>query len=77
MTRVVRDGGEIAATLTVSDPAPAYAFWKSELPRAGYSVSSAEFVGSAGEIRFAGHGCGGNSQIAINSTAVAVQCESS
>lgn len=77
-TRVVnsvKDGKELAATLTVPDAAKAYSFWKSSLPGAGYRVTSAQTVGANSEIRFSGHGCGGNSQIAITSSGVAVQCE--
>ena len=73
--RVVDDGGEIAATLTVPDPAAAATFWKSALPTAGYTVTSAQTAGGFGEIRFSGHGCGGDSQLALQGTTVALQCD--
>jgi len=72
---MVRDGNEIAGTVTVVDPQKAYSFWKTELPAFGYQVTGAELAGGAGEIRFAGHGCVGNSQIAINGRQAVVQCE--
>lgn len=75
VTRSVDDGGEIAATLTVADPATATSFWKSALPRAGYTITSDESVGGLGEIRFSGHGCVGNSQLALQGTTVALQCD--
>jgi hypothetical protein len=75
VTRSADDGGEIAATLTVPDPAAATSFWKSALPRAGYTITSDESVGGFGEIRFSGHGCGGNSQLALQGATVALQCD--
>ena len=75
VTRSVDDGGEIAATLRVTDPAAATSFWKTALPKAGYTVVSDQSVGGFGEIRFSGHGCGGDSQLAIQGTTVALQCD--
>lgn len=74
VTRVQSDSGETAATLTVPDPGQATTFWKSALPAAGYAVISAQTAGGFGEIRFSGHGCVGNSQLAIQGTSVALQC---
>lgn len=75
VTRSADDGGEIAATLTVPDPAAATSFWKSALPRAGYTVTSDQSVAGFGEIRFSGHGCVGNSQLALQGATVALQCD--
>lgn len=69
------DGQEIAATLTVTDGTAAVTFWESALPSAGYEVTSSQSVGPLSEIRFTGHGCVGNSQLAITGTSVAVQCD--
>ena len=71
----VRDDSEIASTLVVTDDQQAYDFWRSALPGAGYTVVSAESSGSLREIRFSGHGCTGDSQIAFNGPAIAIQCD--
>lgn len=73
---VVRDENQIAAQITLTDPAAAYDFWRSALPKAGYTVTKAESVNATfGEIRFRGHGCAGNSQIAVAGGTAAVQCD--
>lgn len=73
--RIVRDGKEYAGTITVKRASAAFAFWKKQLPRRGYTVRSAERVGGYGEIRFRGHGCVGNSQLAFTGgRTVAYQC---
>ena len=74
--RIVKDGKEYAGTITVRSTAAAFAFWKRELPRRGYTVRSAERLGSISEIRFRGHGCVGNSQLAATgSTRWIYQCD--
>ncbi len=72
---VVRTAGEIDGTVMVTDPAQAVAFWKAALPKAGYRVLSVDTSGGVGEIRFAGHGCVGDSQIAVVGNQAQVQCD--
>lgn len=74
--RIVRDGKEYAGFITVKSASAAYTFWKRELPRHGYTVRSAERFGGLGEIRFRGHGCVGDSQLAFPGTRrIAYQCD--
>lgn len=70
---VVKDGAEIAATVVVPDAVQAFAFWKTALPAAGYSVRSTDSSGGLYEIRFGGHGFDGDTQIAITGAQVAIQ----
>lgn len=72
---VTDDGDEVAATLTVPSSAQPVTYWRSALPRAGYAVTSVQTVGGLGEIRFSGHGCGGDSQLATQGTTVTLQCD--
>ncbi len=68
------DGTELDATLTVPDSDEAVDFWREALPRAGYRIGDVQVFGGVGEIRFSGHGCGGDSQLALQGTAVTLQC---
>lgn len=73
---LTRDDAETAGTIDVTDPEAARDFWVRRLPGAGYTVDSADSFGGLGEIRFHGHGCGGNSQLAITGgTSVMFQCD--
>ena len=73
-----RQDKQIGAQIIVGDPAGAYAFWKRELDTSGYTVTSAQAGGVNGtglyEIRYRGHGCGGDSQIAILGSTANLQC---
>lgn len=70
-----RTSDEIDASITVQDGDAAARFWRTALPAAGYTVTSADSGFGASEIRFRGHGCAGNSQIAVTGTTAAVQCD--
>lgn len=75
VTMQAKQANQIAATLLVPDGAKAYDFWRAKLPNAGFRVTRAESIGGLSEIRFSGHGCVANSQIAVSDTTVAVQCD--
>ena len=72
---VAVDGGEITATLTVSDGKTGYEFWRSRLPAAGYRITGSQLVGGIGEISFTGRDCAGPSQLGINDDAVTFECK--
>ena len=72
---VAVDGGEIKATLTVSDGKTGYDFWRSRLPAAGYRITGSQLVGGIGEISFTGRDCAGPSQLGINDDAVTLECK--
>lgn len=69
------EADQLAATVTVTDGPAAYAFWRRALGAAGYTVTSSDSAFGIGEIRYRGHGCGGDSQIAVTGTTAAVQCD--
>ncbi len=68
--------GEVAGLATLSDPAAAYDFWISELPKAGYKISGKTKTGSGdgliGQITFSGNGYG-TSTISIVGTTGAIE----
>jgi hypothetical protein len=68
-------GGEIKATLTVTDGKTVYDFWRSRLPAAGYRVTGSQMVGGIGEISFSGRDCAGPSQLGINDDSVTLECK--
>ena len=73
--RSTHDGGEVTAQLSVPNAAAAYSFYRQALPSAGYRITHVDSALGAFEIRFTGHGCGGDSQVAGTPTGVAVQCD--
>lgn len=72
---VAVEGGEIKATLTVSDGKTGYEFWRSRLPAAGYRITGSQMVGGIGEISFTGRDCAGPSQLGINDDSVTFECK--
>jgi hypothetical protein len=72
---VAVEGGEITATLTVTDGKTVYDFWRSRLPAAGYRVTGSQMVGGIGEISFTGRDCAGPSQLGIDDDSVTVECK--
>ena len=70
-------GNEIAAQLRVASATSAFDFYLTALPAAGYTVVSSDrgALPAAGEIRVAGHGFGGNSQLAFSGSTVTVQLD--
>lgn len=75
VTMVAKQSDEIAATMIVADGGKALDFWRTKLPEAGFKVTHTDSIGGLGEIRFSGHGCVANSQIAVTDGTVAVQCD--
>jgi hypothetical protein len=71
---VAVEGGEIRATLTVTDGKTGYAFWRSRLPAAGYRITGSQLVGGIGEISFIGRDCAGPSMLGINDDSVTFEC---
>ena len=65
---------DITAPMEVPDGERAAAFWKKELPAAGYKISSAVVDKAIGEIKFSGNGCKRGSDIAISGEHVAFLC---
>jgi hypothetical protein len=68
-------GGQISATLRVSDGKTVYDFWRSALPAAGFRIIRAQLVGGIGEIAFTGRGCAGPSELGINDDSVTLECK--
>ena len=68
-------GGQISATLRVSDGKTVYDFWRSTLPAAGFRVIRAQLVGGIGEIAFSGRDCAGPSELGINDDSVTLECK--
>jgi hypothetical protein len=68
-------GGQISATLRVSDGKTVYEFWRSRLPAAGFRVIRAQLVGGIGEIAFSGRDCAGPSELGINDDSVTLECK--
>jgi hypothetical protein len=73
--KVSVEGGEITATLTVTDGKTGYDFWRSHLPPAGYRITGSQLVGGIGEISFSGRDCAGPSQLGINDDSVSFECK--
>ena len=71
---VAVQGGQIAATLTITDGKQGYDYWIRELPAAGYEIPSAQMVGGIGQVSFTGNGCADGSQLGISGPTVAFQC---
>lgn len=65
---------DITAPMQVPDGKQAAAFWKKELPAAGYKVSSAAVKEAIGDIKFSGNGCKRGSDLAISGEQVAFLC---
>jgi len=68
-------GGQLSATLKVSDGKAVYDFWRSALPAAGFRIIRAQLVGGIGEIAFSGRGCAGPSELGINDDSVTLECK--
>ena len=68
-------GGEVTATLAVTDGKTVYDFWRSHLPAAGFRITGAQMVGGIGEISFTGRDCAGRSQLGINDDSVTLECK--
>jgi len=68
-------GGQLSATLRVSDGKTVYDFWRSALPAAGFRIIRAQLVGGIGEIAFSGRGCAGPSELGINDDSVTLECK--
>jgi len=68
-------GGQLSATLKVSDGKTVYDFWRSALPAAGFRIIRAQLVGGIGEIAFSGRGCAGPSELGINDDSVTLECK--
>lgn len=75
VSAVSAKGGQISATLRVSDGKTVYDFWRSELPAAGFRIIRAQLVGGIGEIAFSGRGCAGPSELGINDDSVTLECK--
>ena len=71
--RIAVRSTDITAPMEVPDGEQAAAFWKKELPAAGYRISST-VVKEVGDIKFIGKGCKGGSAIAISGEHVAFLC---
>jgi hypothetical protein len=71
--RIAVRSTDITAPMEVLDGEQAAAFWKKELPAAGYKISST-VVKEVGDIRFIGKGCKRGSDIAISGEHVAFLC---
>jgi hypothetical protein len=72
------EGGEVAdikATLRVTDGKTVYDFWRAQLPKAGYRITSSQLVGGIGEISFSGRDCAGPSELGINDDSVTLECK--
>jgi hypothetical protein len=72
--RIAVRSTDITAPMEVPDGARAAAFWKKQLPVAGYKISSAVVVKEIGEIKFSGNGCKRGSDLAISGEHVAFLC---
>ena len=68
-------GGQLSATLKVSDGKTVYDFWRSALPAAGFRIIRAQLVGGIGEIAFSGRDCAGPSELGINDDSVTLECK--
>ena len=68
-------GGQLSATLKVSDGKTVYDFWRSALPAAGFRIIRAQLVGGIGEIAFSGRGRAGPSELGINDDSVTLECK--
>ena len=71
--RIAVRSTDITAPMEVLDGDRAAAFWKKELPAAGYKISST-VVKEVGDIKFIGMGCKRGSDIAISGEHVAFLC---
>jgi hypothetical protein len=65
---------DITAPMQVPNGGQAAAFWRKELPAAGYKISSAVVNKEIGDIKFTGNGCKRGSDIAISGEQVAFLC---
>jgi hypothetical protein len=72
--RIAVSSTDITAPMQVPNGALAAAFWKKELPAAGYKISSAAVVKDVGDIKFTGNGCKRGSDVAISGEQVAFLC---
>jgi hypothetical protein len=72
--RIAVGARDITAPMEVPDGERAAAFWKKELPAAGYKISSAVVHKEIGDIKFSGNGCKRGSDIAISGEHVAFLC---
>jgi hypothetical protein len=72
--RIAVRATDITAPMLVPDGDQAAAFWRTQLPAAGYKVSSAKVSQAFGDIKFTGNGCTTGSDIAISGEHVAFLC---
>jgi hypothetical protein len=72
--RIAVRSTDITAPLEVPDGDRAAAFWKTQLPTAGYRISSAVVRKGIGDIRFTGNGCKPGSDLQISGEHVAFLC---
>ncbi|MFL6109795.1 MAG: hypothetical protein ACJ786_00355 [Catenulispora sp.] len=72
--RIAVSKTDITAPMQVPDGERAVAFWKKELPAAGYKISLAGVVKEIGDITFTGNGCKRGSDLAISGEQVAFLC---
>lgn len=66
---------EIAAPLLVPDGDQATAFWRTQLPAAGYTVTSIKVKQAFGTILFTGKGCIAGSDIQVSGEHIAFLCK--
>jgi hypothetical protein len=71
--RIAVSSTDITAPMQVPDGTRAVAFWKKELPAAGYKIRSA-VVKDVGDITFTGNGCKRGSELAVSGEQVAFLC---
>jgi hypothetical protein len=71
--RIAVDAKDITAPMQVPDGEQAAAFWKKELPAAGYKITAVVHK-EIGDIKFTGNGCKRGSDLAISGEQVAFLC---
>jgi hypothetical protein len=72
--RIAVRSTDISAPLEVPDGNVAAAFWKKQLPAAGYKIGSAKVRQAIGDIKFTGNGCKPGSDLQISGEHVAFLC---
>lgn len=72
--RIAVRSSDITAPMEVPDGDKAAAFWKTQLPNAGFTFLSSTVSESFGEIKFTGKGCMAGSDIMVSGEHVAFFC---
>jgi hypothetical protein len=72
--RIAVRSSDITAPLLVTDGTAAAAYWRTQLPASGYTISLARVTDGLGEIRFTGKGCVTGSELQISGEHVAFLC---